>query len=73
MSRMANEVRSIQLTVRTRIIGPHARTLELPLLVRAGTFFFLFCLKLGRVSFCCALAPYPREGISDVFASGPII
>jgi len=34
-------------TVRTRIIGPEARTLELPLLVRSGSFFFLFCLKQG--------------------------
>jgi len=33
--------------VRTRIIEPEARTLELPLLVRSGSFFFLFCLKLG--------------------------
>ena len=34
-------------TVKTLIVGLHARTLELPLLVRPGSFFFLFCLKLG--------------------------
>jgi len=64
-----------QSTVRTRIIGPHARTLELPLLVRSGSFFFLFCLKLGlRGSvFAVRSTPYPREGISDVLAPGPII
>jgi len=62
-------------TVRTRIIGPDARTLELPLLVRSGSFFFLFCLKLGlRGSvFAVRSTPYPREGISDVLAPGPII
>ena len=34
-------------TIRTRIIGLHASILELSLLVKSGTFFFLFCLKLG--------------------------
>ena len=34
-------------TVKIGIIGPRARTLELPLLVRSGSFFFLFCLRLG--------------------------
>ena len=62
-------------TVRTRIIGPHARTLELPLLVRSGSFFFFFCLKLGLRGpvFAVRSTPYPREGISDVLAPGPII
>jgi len=62
-------------TVRTRIIEPEARTLELPLLVRSGSFFFLFCLKQGlRGSvFAVRSPPYPGERISDVFASGPII
>ena len=62
-------------TVRTRTIEPHARTLELPLLVRSGSFFFLFCLKLGlRGSvFVVRSPPYPREGISDVLTSGPIV
>ena len=57
-------------TVRTRIIGPEARTLELPLLVRSGSFFFFFCLKQGlRGSvFAVRSPPYPGEGISDVFA-----
>jgi len=45
------------------------------LLVRSGSFFFLFCLKLGlRGSvFAVRSTPYPREGISDVLAPGPII
>jgi len=62
-------------TVRTQIIGPEARTLELPFLVRPGSFFFFFCLKLGlRGSvFAVRSPPFPREGISDVLASGPII
>ena len=62
-------------TVRTGIIGPRARTLELPLLVRSGSFFFLFCLRLGlRGSvFAVRSPPYPREGISDFKVSGPII
>ena len=62
-------------TVRTRIIEPEAKTLELPLLVRSGSFFFLFCLKLelrGSL-FAVRSPPYPREGISDVLALGPII
>ena len=62
-------------TVRSRIIGPHARTLELPLLVRSGSFFFSLCLKLGlrgSVLDVC-LPPHLGEGISDVLASGPII
>jgi len=35
-------------TVRTRIIGLHARALELPLLVRSGSLLLLFCLELGQ-------------------------
>ena len=62
-------------TVRTGIIGPRARTLELPLLVRSGSFFFFFCFRLGlRGSvFAVRSPPYPREGISDFKVSGPII
>ena len=62
-------------TVRTGIIGPRARTSELPLLVRSGSFFFLFCLRLGlrRSVFAVRSPPYPREGISDFKVSGPII
>ena len=37
-----SEVRVGYRTVRTGIIGPHARTLGLPLLVRSVAFFFLF-------------------------------
>jgi len=48
-------------TVRTGIIEPPASTLELPLLVRSGSFFFFFCLKHGlRESiFAVREAPYP--------------
>jgi len=61
--------------VRTGIIEPHARALELPLLVRSGSFFFFFCPKHGpRESiFAVRSTPYPREGISDVFVRGSII
>ena len=62
-------------TVRTGIIGPDSRTLELPLLVWSGSFFFFFCLKLRlrRSLFAVRSPPYPREGISNVLARGPII
>jgi len=33
--------------VRTRIIEPYGRTLELPLLGRSGYFFFFYSLSLG--------------------------
>jgi len=61
-------------TVRTGIIEPHARTLELPFLVGSGSFFFFSCLKHGlRESiFAVRSTPYPREGI-DVFARSSII
>jgi len=51
-------------TVRTRIIGPEARTLELPLLVRSVSFFFFLLSQAGAegVSFRCALAPLSRRG-----------
>ena len=57
-------------TVRTGVIEPHARTLELLLPVRSGTFFSFFRLKLGlRGSFFAARSPhYPRERIPDVLA-----
>ncbi|RPB03272.1 hypothetical protein L873DRAFT_224531 [Choiromyces venosus 120613-1] len=35
-------------TVKTGIIGPHARTLELPFLVRSAVFFFLSVSVEGR-------------------------
>lgn len=61
--------------VRTRRIGPHPRMLELPPLARPGAFSSLFCLKLGlRGSvFAVCSPPYPRERISGVLTSGPII
>jgi len=57
-------------TVRTGIIGPDFRTLELPLLVWSDYFFFFFCLKLSlrRSLFAVRSPPYPREGISNVLA-----
>ena len=57
-------------TVRTGIIGPDSRTLELPLLVWSDSFFFFFCVKLGlrRSLFAVRSPPYPREGISNVLA-----
>ena len=63
------------LTSRTRKIEPHGRTLELPLLVKSSSFFFLFCLKPGLRGpvFAVRSPPYPREGISDVLARGPIV
>ena len=51
-------------SVFTRTIEPHARTLELPLLVRSGS-FFLFLLSQGRAeggSFRCALALLSKRG-----------
>jgi len=51
-------------TVRTGIIEPHARTLELPLLVWSDTFFF-FSLSQARsegVSFRCPLALLCKRG-----------
>ena len=41
-------------TVRTQIIRPHASTLELPLLIRSGSFFFSFVWSSEGVSFRCA-------------------
>ena len=59
-------------TVRTRIIEPHARTLELPLLVRSGKISF-FLSEAEGVGFRWALSPYPREGISDALVRGSVI
>lgn len=48
--------RTLQHTVRTRIIEACARALELPLPVRSGTFLF-FCLKPGRSVFSVVSSP----------------
>jgi len=55
-------------TLTTGIIEPRAGTLELPLLVRSGTFFFDLSpgLKAEAASFRSVLTPYPREGTSEV-------
>jgi len=49
--------------LRIRINDPCARTLELPLSVRSGAFFFFLCL--GGLSFGVFFAPFPEEEISD--------
>ena len=61
-------------TIRTAIIEPHARTLELLLLEWSGTILFFFALSLGlRLSVFAALSPpYPREGILDILGGGSI-
>ena len=51
---------SLKGTVRTQIIGPCARTLDLPLLVRSGVFFLFFCLV--RADFWCVFRPFSRGG-----------
>jgi len=46
----------LQHMIKTRIIGSHMRMLELPLLVRFDSLFFLYCLKYmlrGLVSTVC--------------------
>ena len=48
-----------RLPIRTRIIGPCARTLDLPLLVRSGGFFFLFLFCLVGADFLC---PFSKGG-----------
>ena len=60
--------------VRTRIIEPGARKLELRFLVRSDTFLF-FVLRpwLRRLVLAVFSLPYPREGISDTLAGGSII
>ena len=58
-------------TVKTRINGPCARTLGLPLQVRSVFFYFFFCLG-GRV-FWCVSPPFPEEEISDYIAHGPFV
>ena len=54
-------------TVRTGVIGPHARTLELPLLVRPAMFFFSpVSAEGGKPG---AIPPsYPKKGILNVLA-----
>ena len=48
------------ISVRTRIIGPCARTLDLPLLARSGVFFFFFCLE--GADFWCVFLTFSRGG-----------
>ena len=58
-------------TVRTRIIGPCARTLDLPLRVRSSVFSFSFIS--GGGIFGVFFTPFPEEEISDCIVYGPII
>ena len=55
-------------TVRTEIIGHHARTLELPLLVRSVS-----QVRAGSESSRSVSPPNPEGGILDVLAPCPII
>lgn len=68
-------VKQFLYTVRTQIIGPHTTTLKLPLLVKLGSFVFLFDLRRGPGGSVFALCspPYPTEGISNSYSLGPII
>ena len=59
------------ITVRTRIIGPCARTLKLPLIVKARVCLFLICLR--EQVFLCALRLFSRGGSPKHPAHGPII
>lgn len=54
-------------TIFTRIIEPHPRALDLPLLIRSNT-FLVFCLKLELkwLVFAMLSLPYPKEGILEV-------
>ena len=58
-------------TVKTRINGPCARTLDLPLLVRSVFFYFFFVS--GDAFFGAFSPPFPEEEISDYIAHGPFI
>ena len=50
-------------TVRTQIIEPHVRTLELPLPVRSGFFLFFFYFKLGLKGLAFAVRlPLSKRG-----------
>ena len=58
-------------TTKTRIIGPCARTLDLPLLVRSGVFYFSV-VSDGQI-FGVFFAPFPKVEILDYIAHGPTI
>ena len=58
-------------TVKTRINGQCARTLDLPLLVRFVFFYFFFVS--GDAFFGVFSPPFPEEEISDDIAHGPFI
>ena len=57
--------------VKTRIIGPCARTLELPLLVKSGVFYFYF--SSWGACFLVFPTPFPEKEILDDLAHGPIV
>jgi len=62
---------AIRHTIRTQIIGPCARTLELPLLVRSGVFYFLFVS--GSRLFGVFVNPPPEKEVLDYPEHGPNI
>lgn len=59
-------------TVRTRIIGPCVRTLELPLPVRFGVFLFLFYLA-RRAGFLVGFRLFQEKELLNYLAHGPTI
>ena len=61
----------MQTTVRTQIIVPCARTLDLLLLVRSSVFFIFIGFR-GQI-FGVLFTPFPEEEISNYIAHGPII
>jgi len=66
-------------TVKTRIIGRCAMSLDFPLLVRSRNFYFFLCLGGGGggavflLCFYSVFAPFPEKGILDPIAHRPII
>ena len=59
--------------MRTRIIGPCARTLELPLVVKSGSFLFFICLKEQVFFFGVFVNPFSEGEFLDYLAHGPVV
>lgn len=55
-------------TGRIGIIEPNGRTLELPFLIRSGSFFFFSWLGMRGSVFAVSSSPYLRDGIPDASA-----
>jgi len=61
-------------TVKTRITGPCARTLDLLLLVRSVFFYFIYSYFVsGGLFLVCFRPRFLEEEISDCIAQGSII